>query len=51
MTTFLEAYVPMRPVLERVANRLSSLLRDVLGQIEDPKLVRAKLGAPYARRL
>ena len=35
----------MRPVLKRAADRLSSLLQDVVGQIQDPKLVRAKLGA------
>lgn len=45
MTTFREAYNRTRPALKRATDRLTSLLQDVVGQIEDPKLVRAKFGA------
>ena len=45
MTTFREAYSRTRPALKRATDRLTSLLQDVVGQIEDPKLVRAKFGA------
>lgn len=44
MSKFLQAYSQMRPTLELAADRLQSLLLAVVGRIEDPKLVRVKLG-------
>lgn len=42
MSTLDEAYRRKRPVLERAAGQLKSLLRDVHGRIEDRRLVRAE---------
>ena len=45
MSTFDEAYDRMRPVLDRAGRRLKALLRDVLGCIEDRRLVRVEFHA------
>jgi ppGpp synthetase/RelA/SpoT-type nucleotidyltranferase len=42
MSKFKEAYEHKRPALERAVARLKSLLREVVGHIEDRKLVRAE---------
>ena len=51
MTTFREADSRTRPALVRAADRLTSLLQDVVGRIEEPKLVRAKFGAARPKDL
>lgn len=43
MTTLHQAYSRRRPILERAADRLRSLLQDVVGRIEDRRLVRVEL--------
>ena len=43
MSKFLQAYSQTRPKLELAADRLQSLLLDVVGRIEDLKLVRVEL--------
>lgn len=45
MTTFRETYRRSRPALKRAEHQLTALLQDVVRCIEDPRLVRAKLGA------
>ena len=45
MTTLDEAYIRMRPILERATHRLRSLLQDVVGRIEDRALVRVEFDA------
>lgn len=45
MSTLHDAYSQVRPLLEHAANRLRSLLQDVVGRIEDRRLVRVEFDA------